>query len=126
MHYHSMHVFAHYDILDSHGNRVAEGHKASFCLEDVECLPGREKKFQCKGFADQGISVGCADNYLHDIDCQWIDITDVKAGNYIFRVHINPELRVAELNYQNNVASCHLQYTGIQVHLSNCTLGMGN
>jgi lysyl oxidase-like protein 2/3/4 len=49
-----MSVFARYDILDMNNNRVAEGHKASFCLEDVQCIPEKEKKYQCKGFGDQG------------------------------------------------------------------------
>lgn len=51
-----MDSFSHYDIVDSHGNRVAEGHKASFCLEDVECNYPHRKKFSCRGYADQGIS----------------------------------------------------------------------
>lgn len=49
-----MQVFAHYDILDNRGNRVAEGHKASFCLEDVQCKNASSKKYACKGFGDQG------------------------------------------------------------------------
>ena len=53
-HYHSMEVFANYDILDSHGNKVANGHKASFCLEDVECIPGASKRYECVGYSDQG------------------------------------------------------------------------
>lgn len=43
-----MEVFATFDIIDSTGKRVAEGHKASFCLEDNQCMPGTIPRFILK------------------------------------------------------------------------------
>lgn len=54
-HYHSMEVFATFDIYNAQGVKVAEGHKASFCLEDNQCLPGTEPKYACANYGDQGV-----------------------------------------------------------------------
>ncbi|KAG8516699.1 Protein-lysine 6-oxidase, partial [Galemys pyrenaicus] len=121
-HYHSMDEFSHYDLLDaSTQRRVAEGHKASFCLEDTSCDYGYHRRFACTAHT-QGLSPGCYDTYNADIDCQWIDITDVQPGNYILKVSVNPSYLVPESDYSNNVVRCDIRYTGHHAYASGCTI----
>lgn len=122
MHYHSMEVFAVFDIIDFKGVKVAEGHKASFCLEDNECLEGVQPKYACANYGDQGISVNCSDIYKYNIDCQWVDISEVAFGDYIMKVSVNPEFKVPEMSFHNNAAECKLSYTPQYAKVYDCFL----
>ena len=113
-HYHSFEAFINYDILDLLGNKVAEGHKASFCLEDTICLPGAWLSYTCN---KQGISVNCGDRYGRLLDCQWIDITGLAPGTYVLRQVVNPHRESIESDYLNNEISCT-----IELNRSNFTL----
>ncbi|KAK5870310.1 hypothetical protein PBY51_024960 [Eleginops maclovinus] len=121
-HYHSMEAFSNYDLLDvSSGQKVAEGHKASFCLEDTSCDPGVRRRFACTSHT-QGLGPGCYDTYHANIDCQWIDITDVPPGNYILKVTVNPSQAVQESDFSNNEVLCDIRYTGGYVQARNCRI----
>uniref|UniRef100_A0A673M4L5 Lysyl oxidase homolog n=1 Tax=Sinocyclocheilus rhinocerous TaxID=307959 RepID=A0A673M4L5_9TELE len=100
-HYHSMDAFSNYDLLDaSTGRKVAEGHKASFCLEDTSCDPGVRRRYACTAHT-QGLGPGCYDTLYHaNIDCQWIDITDVSPGDYMLKESYQ---LVQESDFSNNV-----------------------
>ena len=72
-----MEVFAHYDILDANGTRLAEGSKASFCLEDTVCQRGVRRNYVCAGFGDQGrdrIRVNCTVDFSQLAQVCW-DVT---------------------------------------------------
>ncbi|XP_042250281.1 protein-lysine 6-oxidase [Thunnus maccoyii] len=119
-HFHSMDEFSHYDLLDATTQHtVAEGHKASFCLEDTSCDYGYYRRFACTAHT-QGLSPGCYDTYNADIDCQWIDITDVKPGNYVLKISVNPSYQVPESDYSNNIVRCDVRYTGNYAYVSGC------
>lgn len=43
-------------------------------------------RYKCANYGDQGISINCSDIYKHNIDCQWVDISELKPGQYTFKV----------------------------------------
>lgn len=98
--------YAEYVLLDSDDNVIPAGFKSGFCLADIMCDTGYERKYTC---LNQGISAHCTDVYSSQLDCQWIDVTNVPDGIYKLRVRVNfqeePDFYgVHESTYQNNSA----------------------
>ncbi|XXX80093.1 lysyl oxidase family protein [Sorangium sp. So ce134] len=101
-HYH-FEGYARYELLDGTGAVVATGHKQAFCLLDSSPvgIPGAPTtpRYHC-GF--QGIQRGWSDVYSSGLDCQWVDITGVSAGEYFLRITINADRTLPESDYGNN------------------------
>jgi hypothetical protein len=99
-HYHVA-GFAEYR-LENAGGTVVTGHKQAFCLMDSLQITGDAgpAKYDCD---NQGISAGWSDVYGRYLDCQWIDITNVAAGDYTLAIEINPQQIFDESDLTNNV-----------------------
>lgn len=98
-HYH-YEGYAGYALLDSSGAAVVTGRKQAFCLMDSE--PVTATGLPVYDCGNQGISVGWADNYGASLDCQWLDVTGVAAGDYTMQITIDPEGQLREVNAGNN------------------------
>ena len=61
----------------------------------VACEPA----YDC---SNQGLQAGWADIYTNDLDCQWLDITDVPPGNDRLQVTLNPACTFDEVSFDNN------------------------
>ncbi|MFO0631773.1 MAG: lysyl oxidase family protein [Nannocystaceae bacterium] len=104
-HYH-FDEYAHYELLDG-ADVIGTGQKLGFCLLDSFswAWPGENAHYDC---ANQGISRGWADIYESALPCQWIDVTDVPAGDYTLRATVNQARSdwavplLVERDYDNN------------------------
>ncbi|EYF08912.1 lysyl oxidase family protein [Chondromyces apiculatus] len=107
-HYHYQ-QYAEYRLIDpSNNNVVLTGKKQGFSIIDMGRIdpddPNTPTTSKYNG-AFQGIQRGWWDEYGAGLQCQWIDVTGVPAGDYILEVEVNPERRIGETSYDNNVAS---------------------
>lgn len=102
-HYHYS-GFANYELRTTDGRVVTRGRKQAYCMEDsfrarsgpaLACT----NRYTCEA---QGIQAGWADLYGNDLDCQWIDITEVPPGQYLLAVTLNPTRTFQELSFDNN------------------------
>ncbi len=78
--------YAEYILYDENGVELPIGFKNGFCVIDLGCKGGGSPQYNC---ANMGISAGCFDEYWADLECQWIDITDVEDGRYTFVTRVN-------------------------------------
>jgi hypothetical protein len=103
-HYH-MTGFSTYALLNSSGTVVRRSRKQGFCLRDDRPFFANARPavgFDCE---HQGITKGWQDVYDKSLDCQFLDITGVRPGQYLLRVTVNPRRLLKESNYGNNSAT---------------------
>jgi hypothetical protein len=97
-----------YELIDpasgqvvSADNQQIVGRKQGFCMMDITQINATapQGQYNCD---NQGITRGWADVYDSALDCQFLDITGVPAGDYQLRLTVNPDGLFQESNTSNN------------------------
>jgi hypothetical protein len=90
-------------LLDLSGGAVSSDYKIGFCLEDTDRWDTNASPTALYDCEFQGLQSGWADTYHPNLPCQYLDITDTPAGDYVLEVAVDPDNLLAEINEGNNV-----------------------
>jgi hypothetical protein len=103
-HFHIAALSEFYLIDPKTGKKLVRGLKRSYCAVDHAIIePGPNAPCTAQSTcAEQGISRGWVDVYSSELDCQFLDVTDVPSGHYIIRQCVNPERKFYETSMENN------------------------
>ena len=108
---------AHYELyaLSGKGPALRSDAKVGFCFFDTNAyrlsLPRapRTKQYSSAGcgtraslFIKNGISVGWGDKYGSTLPRQWIDVSGLKAGDYLLKLTVDPLFQFQEIRHRNN------------------------
>jgi Lysyl oxidase len=119
--------FERYELRTPSGERLGRDRKTGFCLGDRYDARGRVRipgepedpvwthncgKNQPERLRVlQGISPGYGDDYVPNLEGQFVDVTDVAPGRYLLVHRVNAEGDLHESNYENNAASVLFELT---------------
>jgi hypothetical protein len=78
--------YAEYLLYSADGKRIPIGSKTGFCVLDLFCPAGGDAKYTCE---TMGISKDCSDEYDYTLPCQWVDVTNLPAGQYQLVIKVN-------------------------------------
>ncbi len=102
--------FSAYDVLFPNGTLLYHGGKLSYCVVTTQAYQQGPRvicpttsNFTCSA---QGLEPGNIDRYSSDLDCQWLQLTDLQAffnNWFIYRVHINQARFLEDYSMANNV-----------------------
>ncbi len=124
--------FERYELRTTEGRLVRPGRKTGFCLGDryetsAADLPGEPPEpvltRECGRFGsgllaiEQGISVGYGDDYVPELEGQWIDVTGLRPGRYVLVHRANRDRSLREAGYANNLASVLVEIRPRQVRI---------
>lgn len=100
------------EVFDEHPEleeAFVAGHKQGFCVIDIRGYFATEGPHYRSCSDNQGITVRWADEYHFSLDGQWVDITNVTAGEYVLEAETNPERLFEETSYANNAGAVLVQ-----------------